>query len=385
MDAGMGIRIRMNRGQRRHGVVRICLWGLALCLAAGAGRVRGEEEWAQAVRPWPWSFPRDHGAHPQFRTEWWYFTGNLRDAEGIRHGYQLTFFRHGVRKEAARPHNPWSVRDVFLAHMAVADGASGRFRWAERASRAGPGLAGASSEGMAVWVLDWSARMSGGEIRLEARTAHVSLELTLRPRRAVVLHGEHGLSRKGPAQGQASHYVSLTDLETAGTLRLGDRSVAVAGTSWFDQEFGSNQLTPEQVGWDWFSLHISDGHDLMIYLLRLQDGSLEPASSGTLVAPDGSWRHLRLPDIRVSVLDRWKSPRSGGTYPSRWRIEIPSARLDLDVAPLLPDQELVTEGSTGVTYWEGMVLGRGRSQGQPATCEGYVELTGYAGGIGGLF
>ena len=360
---------------------------IATILLASAANAADASEWQQAVGPREWVFPRDHGAHPEYRTEWWYFTGNLRDDTGRQYGYQLTFFRQGLRFELPQKANTWSLRDVYLAHLAIAAGPSGQFHWAERSSRAGPGLAGARIDNMDVWVLNWSARTTGGTISLQASHEGMSLELELRPRKPLVFHGRDGLSKKGPQEGQASYYVSFTDLETRGWLRTqGDASpITVQGTSWFDQEFGSNQLGPDQVGWDWFSLHLSDGRDLMIYLIRLRDGSIEPASSGTLVGPDGTTRHLPLGDIRVSVLDRWKSPRSGGHYPSRWRIEIPSAQVDVEIAPLLADQELRTEGSTGVTYWEGAVTGRGRSGGRPVTCEGYAELTGYTGSLGGVF
>ncbi len=379
--------MRLVRTERAHLPACFIACVMSVLLISSSIGSEADSGWAQAVEPRVWNFPRDHGAHLEYRTEWWYFTGNLRDDSGGRYGYQLTFFRQGLRFELSQRANAWSVRDVYLAHLAIADKPSQQFHWVERSSRAGPGLAGAGTEGLDVWVLNWSAKMREGIISLRASQEEMALELELKPRKALVLHGKEGLSKKGPQEGQASYYVSFTDLETRGWLRTKGREppIAVRGTSWFDQEFGSNQLGPDQVGWDWFSLHLSDGPDLMIYLLRLRDGSVEPASSGTLVEPDGSSRHLPLGEIRVSVLDQWKSPKSGGHYPSRWRIEIPLAHVDLDVAPLLPEQELVTESSTGVTYWEGAVEGQGRSAGRPVTCEGYVELTGYAGSIGGVF
>jgi predicted secreted hydrolase len=240
---------------------------------------------------------------------------------------------------------------------------------------------------MNVWLLDWSARMETGRIFLKAKTPELEVELELSPRKPVVLHGERGLSRKGPAPGQASHYASYTDLASRGTLRSGPgaKPIAVTGTSWFDQEFGSNQLSREQVGWDWLGLHLSDGRDLMLYLLRRSDGTLEPASSGTLVEPDGRARHVSLEDVSLQVLGRWTSLRTKTPYPSRWRLTIPSAGIDLELSSWLSDQELRTEASTGVTYWEGAVGGRGTSGGRPVACEGYAELTGYAGRMGGVF
>ena len=309
------------------------------------------------------------------------------DDAGSRYGYQLTFFRQGIRSKIPDRAVSWDIRDLYLAHFAITDGAKSKFRSTERVSRAGPGLAGARTDGMDVWLLNWSARMEGSEISLEAKSPNMELTLKLTPRKPPVLHGQDGFSRKGPGEGQASYYASLTDLETHGFLKIQPNSsrIAVRGKSWFDHEFASNQLSPDQQGWDWFSLHLSDGRDLMIYFLRLKDGSVEPASSGTLVLPGGQARHLKLADISVATLDRWKSPRSGGEYPSRWRIKVPSAGVDLALGPLVADQELNTERSTGVTYWEGAVTGKGSSAGQAVTCEGYVELTGYAGSLGGIF
>jgi len=345
------------------------------------------DDWRQAVKPWKWSFPGDHGAHPEFRTEWWYFTGNLVGETGNPMGYQLTFFRQGVRLQPSEPNNPWSIRDLYLAHFTLTDGASRQFWYGDRISRKGPGLAGAATDGMDVWLLNWSARMRGNRILLDARHQGMALSLELAARKPLVFHGENGLSRKGTEEGQASHYFSCTELETGGFLKtpLLQAPARVQGTSWYDHEFGSNQLTPEQAGWDWFSLHLSDGHDLMIYFLRRKDGSVEPASSGTWVDPAGKGKKLALSEIRVQVLNHWKSPKSGGRYPGRWKISVPSVGMEVLFAPLVADQELTTEGSTGVTYWEGAVEGKGRSGGKEVTCKGYVEMTGYAGPIGGLF
>ncbi|RMG89805.1 MAG: carotenoid 1,2-hydratase [Candidatus Dadabacteria bacterium] len=363
------------------------VWAVVLALAlSGTACAEDGFAWPQADRPREWSFPRDFGAHPAYRTEWWYFTGNLRDAEGGRYGYQFTVFRVALRPEPARPQNPWSVRDVFLAHLAVTDGPGGAFRYADRASRPGPGLAGAEPDDLEVWVLDWEARRGeDGVIRVRAREGEFGVDLELTPRKPPVLHGAGGLSRKGPRPGQASYYASLTDLATRGRVRTPRGEREVTGTSWFDQEFGSNQLAEDQAGWDWVSLHLSDGRDLMLYVLRRTDGAVEPASSGTLVGPDGTPKHLPWGSFELTPLAHWTSPRSGGRYPIRWRVRVPWAGIDLTVDPLLQDQELVTSGTTGVTYWEGAVWGSGASAGEPVTCEGYVELTGYAGNLGGIF
>jgi len=346
-----------------------------------------EDNWKQAAAPRQWTFPRDHGNHPEFRTEWWYFTGNLIDARGNRYGYQLTFFRHGIRQAAPAPANPWSLRDVYPAHFAITDVTAAKFFYADRISRSGPGLAGAEREKMNVWNLNWFARMEDGRIRIIARHGQAELDLQLRPKKPPVLHDRNGLSRKGPRPGQASYYYSLTDLETRGLLKTAGtgETVPVSGTSWFDHEFGSNTMAKDQVGWDWFSLHFSDGRDLMIYFLRRMDGSLEKESSGTLVEPDGTFRHLELSEIRIKIKGSWSSAKTGGRYPNRWQIDVPTANLSFSLAPLLQDQELTTSGSTGVNYYEGAVDGRGVSKEKSVTCEGYIEMTGYAGSLGGLF
>jgi predicted secreted hydrolase len=401
------------------------------------------DAWRTADGPRTWKFPEDHGAHLAYKTEWWYFTGNLAGPAGEKYGYELTFFRNGVRTAPSAPANPWSVRDLFLAHFTLTDVTAGAFRAEDVLSRSGPGLAGARAENLDVWIGDWSARMKDGMISLRARRQGLELALELTPRKPVVLHGRGGLSRKGPAEGQASYYSSLTDLETRGMITFsgGDGRRAVSGRSWFDHEFGSGLLAEDQIGWDWFGLHLSDGRDLMIYLLRRKDGSIEGASAGTLVAPDGSARPLALRadrkrgddqikgrafgsplarelyprastagadprakpgapadsvvkddlvvadavEFSVTALDRWRSPRSGGTYPSRWRIAIPSEEIDLWVSPLAAGQELLPATLPNLIYWEGAVAGTGTVRGRPASCEGYAELTGYAGSLRGIF
>lgn len=344
------------------------------------------DSWTQAIAPRAWHFPRDHGVHPAYRTEWWYFTGNLVDGKRNRYGYQLTFFRQGIQTEGKHRRNIWSIRDIYLAHFAVSDIGNGSFWFSEQIARPGPGLAGASTRGMDVWCLNWSARMKNGKVLLDAKHGDTYLRLELIPIKPVVLHGENGLSRKGPLSGQATYYYSFTDLETKGILKTEKmpEPVHVTGKSWFDQEFGSNQLSVEQVGWDWFSLHLSDGRDLMLYLLRRKDGTVEPSSSGTLVEKNGSSRHLKIQDIGIESLGHWKSPASGGLYPNRWQIRIPLADIHLVISTMIANQELNTSGSTGVIYYEGSVEGKGTSFRKSVTCEGYVEMTGYAGSIGGI-
>lgn len=377
----------MNCSLKKSYLVLLSFLLLVVFLYKGSDVVVHASEWRQAIGPWKWALPRDHGSHQDFRTEWWYFTGNLKDAANNRFGYQLTFFRQGVHVRPKDPKHPWAIRDVYLAHFAMTDVSSNQFWYAERVSRQGPGLAGAVEDGMNVWLLNWIAKMEGNRIQIEARHQSMGLTLNLVPRKPLVFHGKNGLSQKGPKEGQASYYFSYTNLATEGAIKtpLSQSTIPVKGTSWFDHEFGSNQLAPDQVGWDWFSLHLSDGQELMVYFLRKKDGSTEPSSSGTLVTRSGNSIYLKRSDINLEVLDYWKSPKSAGRYPSRWRLKVASAKIEMELSPLIPSQELLTEGSTGIIYWEGAVAGKGTSGDRPVTCEGYVELTGYAGSLGGIF
>jgi predicted secreted hydrolase len=366
------------------GAISILLLAVFMIHPAGASESR--ESWRPAAGSRSWSFPADHGTHPDFKTEWWYFTGNVTAPGGRELGYQLTFFRTGLATNAAAPENPWSVRDLYLAHLAVTDVKGDRFHWTERASRAGPGLAGAREGRLDVWLRDWKAAWQGSSIVLKARSGEVEIDLTLTPRKPPVLHGEEGLSIKGPGAGQASWYASITDLGTEGTIKIpGEGKKRVSGRSWFDHEFGSNQLAAGQEGWDWFGLHLSDGTELMIFQIRRTDGTLEPSSSGTFVAADGSWEHLPGSEIKIQAAGTWKSRQSGGTYPGAWDIRIPRKGIEVTVTPRIPDQELATEATAGITYWEGAVRLEGRSGKKEITGGGYVELTGYAGGVGGIF
>jgi len=342
-----------------------------------------EAGFARAFEPRPFEFPADHGPHPEFQSEWWYFTGNL-DAEldegtGRRFGYQLTFFRRALAAGEPARASRWATRQAWLAHFALTDAdaaGSGRFRAFERASRGALGLAGAELAPLRVWLEIWEAASVGPDtfpLRLAAEEDGVALELELRPAKPLVLHGESGLSRKGSQSGNASFYYSATRLETSGTVRAGGASFAVRGFSWMDREWSTSALEPGQVGWDWFALQLDDGRELMLYRLRREDGSADPASSGTLVERDGRSRALAANEASVEALATWRSDASGATYPSRWRIVVPSAGLSLEVRPLVPEQEL----RLTFRYWEGAVEVEGLARGAKVDGRGYVELTGY--------
>ncbi len=331
---------------------------------------------ARAAAPRTFRFPDDHGPHPEFRHEWWYFTGNLRAPGDRRFGYQLTFFRFALSPAPPDRESRWATNQAYMAHFAVTDVEGRRFRHFERTGRGALGLAGATGRPFRVWLDGWSAQ--GGKastlpIRLRAREGNVSVDLLLEPARPVVLQGDRGLSRKGASPGNASYYYSMTRLSTRGTLRLEEETFSVEGNSWLDREWGTGSLEKGQAGWDWFALQLSDGRDLMFYRLRREDGGTDPFSAGSLVLPDGSSRLLSPGDVRIETLESWKSPISGARYPSRWRLLVPSERLELEVVPRVADQEL----RTTVRYWEGAVGVRGTSPGGQVTGDGYVELTGY--------
>jgi len=320
-------------------------------------------------------FPRDHGSHPGFRTEWWYFTGNLETKEGRRFGYQLTFFRLALTPAPVARPSRWGANEVFMAHFAVTDVAGKRFSWRERFGRAALGLAGAGGKPLRVTLDDWSATESAENpwiMRLAAAGEDAAIDLDVRSIKPVVLNGERGVSRKGSAPGNASYYYSLPRLATSGTIRAGGETFRVAGLSWLDREWSTSALESGQVGWDWFALQLDDGRDVMFYRLRRRDGSVDPWSGGTLVAADGDGRHLGGDEVRVEALGWWQSPESGIRYPSRWRLLVPGENLDLEIVPRLDRQELLAS----VRYWEGAVAVRGRGEGSPGG-SGYVELTGY--------
>lgn len=354
--------------------------GLGLCLLLIVVSQRSLWGFTQALPGYVLTFPADHAAHPDFRTEWWYYTGHLRTTTGQRYGYQLTFFRHRLDRSAPSL-NPstWVAEHVYMAHMAITDVTQQRFVYGEKLNRAALGLAGASAQRYHVWNEDWVAERLGSVHHLSGEIPGYKLNLIVTPLKPLVLHGaaQDGLSQKGAGQGHASHYYSFTRLKTEGILRTSAGEFEVEGLSWMDHEFGSAQLTPSQVGWDWFSVQLANHTELMVYSIRHQDGSIDPHSSGTLVHPDGTRLHLRREDIQMHTHAQWRSPKSGATYPQRWTIHVPSVALTLHLEPVLAAQELVTENSTRVTYWEGSVSARGTMQGQDVDGMGYVELTGY--------
>ena len=349
----------------------------ALLLAA-----TNDTSYRKALPGYTFEFPRDHFDHREFRTEWWYYTGNLQTAEGRRFGYELTFFRHAVDRTKGEQSNVWDVDDVWLAHFALSDIEAGRFYHTERLNRSGPGLAGADASNRVVWNGNWRVRWSQDKQRLQALGPDFAVELELRSLKPPVIHGRNGVSQKAEGAGRASHDVSLTRLATSGTVRVSGNQYSVQGHSWMDHEFFTHSLEANQSGWDWFSLQLEDGSELMLYRLRRKDGSVEPYSSGTYVSPNGSTTHLALNQFDLEPLGAsWTSNSSGARYPLEWRGRVPSLGIDVRTSTPLPQQELVSRSGTTTAYWEGAIDVRGTRNGKPLTGRGYLEMTGYAGPV----
>ena len=367
---------------------------LVLLLLPGAAIAQYPSPQYRAASPgYAYSFPRDHFNHPGFQTEWWYYTGNVQSAGGQAFGFQMTFFRQAVRRGPAPTgptDSPWAIEDLYLAHLALSDLSGGKFYHSERLNRAGPGIAGVSQESGRIWNGNWQVLWTGGRQTLEAVADSWTLRLTLDARKPPVIHGQQGISQKGPGPGQASHYISLTRLAAAGTIEISGRAFAVQGTAWMDHEFFTHPLAPEQVGWDWLSLQLNDQTELMLFRLRRQDDSLDPYSAATYVDSSGKARHLSAREFTLRPLeqrpqDRWTSPTTGAAYPVRWQVSVPSLGLNIEVTTRLPQQEVTTSGRLAPNYWEGAIEitgTRGSSTvnfpvTSPVTGAGYLEMTGY--------
>jgi predicted secreted hydrolase len=336
-------------------------------------------DWRLAEPGWQYQFPRDHHVHPEFKTEWWYFTGNLIDLEGHRFGYELTFFRQGIRPPAERDPNAsrFLVNDLKFAHFAVTDVTKQRFHFEQKISRGAFGEAGFDDGQTLAWIEGWTLAANGdGAFDLVATSSEGTMHLHLRAAKPPVVHGQNGISAKASGLGHASHYYSVTRLETTGEFFANGKSQPFRGESWFDHEWATNQLAAEQVGWDWLSVHLDEGSELMLYRMRLQNGAADPSSSGTLVAPDGSSVYLPSTSFRMTPTEYWKSATTGAKYPIGWRVEVSEQGIEFTVRTAVKNQELAFPP---LVYWEGAVDVRGTRNGKLIAGRGYLELTGYAG------
>ncbi|HJT18381.1 MAG TPA: lipocalin-like domain-containing protein [Thermoanaerobaculia bacterium] len=340
----------------------------AFCLLLSAFR--------PALPGYEFAFPRDHGAHDEYQTEWWYYTGHLQTESGHRYGFEVTFFRVGVSPPDEPAQSRWDLRNLALAHFAITDIDRQQFHYAEKLNRESPFTAWSSSGALDVVNEGWSATtMPDGAWHIVAFNGGDSVDLLMRSRKPPAIHGENGVSVKAECAGCASHYYSMTRLDVAGTVRR----EKCRGIAWMDHEFGSSRLREDQQGWDWFSVQFDDDTELMLYQIRRSDGTPDVTSSGSLITSDGSVIHIRRDQMHIEPTGRWKSAQSGATYPMGWRISVPEFGIAVDVRPAMRNQELLTHASTNVTYWEGAVGVSGRSRGTPVTGVGYVEMTGYAG------
>jgi len=327
-----------------------------------AGSAGSETAWREAVPGYRYQFPRDHFEHQDFRTEWWYYTGNVFDGAGKRYGFELVFFRQGARKEASGA-NVWDVRDLYLAHAAVTDASGRQFRYEERLNRQGPGIAGASFARSEVWNGNWSVKWSGETQTVEAVAESFRFRLRLEPEKPFVIEGENGISQKAEGRGRASYYVSFPLLAVTGMIQASGTSHTVTGRAWMDHEWFTEQLAPDQTGWDWFSVQLDNRTELMLFELRRKDGSIDPYSSGTFIDADGKARHLRRDEFSLEPVSYQ------GKYPVEWRLRVPSLHIDLTCRAVIPDQKLKN-------YWEGAVDYSGTQTGV-----GYLEMTGYDGPV----
>jgi predicted secreted hydrolase len=325
------------------------------------------------------SLPGDHYSHPDFRTEWWYYTGHLETESGKRYGYQVTFFRFGLRDRQKELKNPPPFSELYMAHFALSDIHQKKFLFRERINRGYDNKAGAATDRYLVWNEDWKVEGNERTHVIQVNDRGTSLKLRLLSLKPPAFHGQNGLSQKGEGDGRASYYYSLTRMQTEGEIAVDGNKEKVRGLSWMDHEFGSNQLREDQVGWDWFSIQLDNNTEVMLYLIRRKDGSPDPYSSGTLVKADGTTKHLRLEDFQIEILERWRSAKSGGDYPMKWKVAVPSEDIALEIVPAFRDQELITNRSTRVTYWEGAVQIGGKVRNKSIFGSGYVEMTGYAG------
>ena len=372
-----------------------CVWLCVACGAQTAAPLQTQLTLAESLnrtdmtgflradKPRQFSFPADHGPHEGYAVEWWYYTGNLRDDAGREFGYQFTIFRSALRAPtptaSAATQSAWRGATAYMAHLAVTAVADQQFFAYERFNRDALGLAGAQAAPFKVWLDDWqvvSTTPDASQLQLRASQGVVALDLQLDNSMTPVLQGNAGLSQKSAGVGNASYYYSVPRMPTTGTLTIAGQAYQVTGTSWMDREWSTSALAADQVGWDWFAVHLDDGSDVMLYHLRRRDGSIDPYSGGSWRDADGKITPLTSADIVLQPVGQWTSPHTGANYPASWQITIARMGLDVTVTPLVADQELLVT----VRYWEGAVAVKGQRDTQPIQGQGYLEMTGYADG-----
>ncbi len=340
-------------------------------------------EFMQAVEVREFKFPLDYGAHNQFLTEWWYYTGNLKTEDGRHFGYQLTFFRRAISNESNQDWSSnWSADQIYLAHFAITDTENNSHYVTDQIGRNANNLSGTKTEPyFSIWLYDWKIeQLEDGTFLMNAAKDNFEINFRLENQKGEVFHGDHGLSQKGEEPGNASYYLSQTRLLTEGWLRIGQEWFDVIGYSWMDHEFGTSTLGDNQVGWDWFSIQLDDQTELMLFQIRNDDGSLSEFSSGTFIDTNGETTNLEMEDFEIQGINSWINP-NGHTYPSGWFVKVSDLEIDLKITPVIENQEM----NLFFQYWEGAVFIEGTVNGEEISGFGYVELTGYAQSMQGVF
>lgn len=347
-------------------------------LSKAMGEVE-DEDFSKVVEKRKFVFPDDHGPHPEFRTEWWYFTGNLVSDDGKEFGYQFTIFRTALSKEKSERNSEWNSNQIYMAHFAVTDIDGNKFYFDERFSREGNNLAGAQINPFKVWVEDWQIIQTEDKatfdlpiITVKAKSEKAEIDFKLESVKFFVLQGDEGLSQKGKQPGNASYYYSYTRLETEGKIFLEGKEFSVNGFSWMDREWSTSALSEDQKGWDWFALQLDDNTEIMYYQMRKKDGTSDVFSKGVFVDEKGASQLIKKDDVALEVTGYWESP-DGVKYPSGWNLQIPSKEIDLKITPAVKNQLM----DVVIRYWEGSVKIEGTKSGSKTAGRGYVELTGY--------
>lgn len=352
----------------------LCVVLFSVLLCAGICSAAAAEEFREVTPDQSLNFPSAFYFRPDYRLQWWYFTGHLFDRDGHEFGYELTFFIAGVQRRDFK--SSFGVRDIYVSHFAITDVSGKKYFYSDRSDSGAFGFAGADPRRLRVWVRRNRMEGTPEKIRLHASGEGRELDLVLSPVKPLVLHGEKGYSRKAEdSPRSASWYFSYTHMATEGTLKTGDAVRHVSGKSWFDREISSGRMGQGQKGWDWFGIQLDDGREIMLYTMRKTDGTIDRYSSGTLVSRDGSSRHLSSGDFSITVLRHYSSGQTGARYPALWEIRVPSEGLSLRVSPLVGEQEFVATHTTGNHYWEGaceVANADGSAAGRA-----YAELTGY--------
>lgn len=352
--------------------------------AMGGGSSEG---YLRASGPIEFEFPDDHGPHPGYRTEWWYYTGNLFTETGQQFGYQFTIFRSQMtppdsNKSDKAYNEDWNTNQLYLGHFAIADVENEDHIFEERYSRGAAGLAGSQADPHRVWLEDWEInRIETSEnddenfpvsIKAEMEDGS-SLDLKITPAKSLVLQGEDGYDPKGPEEGNASYYLAFTRMDTEGTITKDGEEFEVEGYSWMDHEWSTSALGEDQAGWDWFSIQLSNNYEIMYYQLRNSDGSMSQFTNGSIIDPEGNKTNFNLGEVTLEVLDTWKSPHSNAEYPSQWNLNIQNKNIYLQLSTIFPDQEM----DVSVRYYEGVLDISGNMDGKEVTGNGFIEMTGY--------